>query len=222
MELKKPDAPADGEKFRILLVEDDFDIARMLLQVLKKANFECYYGTDGMLGLQAFEAKDPHLVLLDVMLPRMSGRDVCVKIRETSAVPIIMLTAMSTPDDQMLGLKLGADGYITKPFNPTLVVGHVISQLRRAYQYDFQEPHAPEAPPAPEPISDAEALSIANDPLFADPESEEEVVPENWIQCEACNYMGPREQFEYEDIMGRETIRCPKCKNRDFVIFSLG
>jgi DNA-binding response OmpR family regulator len=201
MELRRPTPPADGEKFRVLLAEDEANIAHLLTLSLTKANFECYHAPDGVLAMEAFNTKDPHIVVLDVMMPRMSGQEVCAKIREESAVPIIMLTALSDPEHEMQGFKLGADDYIAKPFNPSLVVARVISNLRRAYRYD----QGPEETSTPETDEDTVALA-----------------PEGWVTCEACDYMGPREKFEYEDALGRQVVRCPNCKNRDSVIFSLG
>jgi len=193
MELKRPAAPESGAKYRVLIVEDEANIARLLQITLEKANFSCTHAADGEAALANFRTFDPHIVLLDVMLPKRSGKEVLVKIRETSATPVVMLTAMSTENDEMTGFKLGADDYITKPFNPRLVVARVISQLRRVYRYD----------PAPAVVEQASA-------------------PAGWVTCEACQYLGPRERFDYEDAMGQKSMRCPHCKDRDHLTFSLG
>ncbi|HEX8552501.1 MAG TPA: response regulator transcription factor [Abditibacteriaceae bacterium] len=193
MELSRPAPPAAGEKFRILVVEDELHIARLLQINLEKAGFSCTHAGDGDAALATFRTFVPHLVLLDIMLPKRSGKEVLVKIRESSAVPVVMLTAMSTEDDEMTGFKLGADDYITKPFNPRLMVARVISHLRRAYRYD----------PAPA-------------------QETEPVAPPGWVTCDACRYMGPRERFESYDSEGRKTLRCPHCKDRDRLTFSLG
>ena len=136
MELVRPESPGPGEKFRILVVEDEAHIARLLQVTLEKANFHISHASEGDMALQKFRTFNPHLVLLDIMLPLRSGKEILVHIRERSAVPVIMLTAMSTEEDEMTGFKLGADDYITKPFNPRLTVARVISHLRRVYRYD--------------------------------------------------------------------------------------
>ncbi len=130
------DSGTSREKFRILVVEDEPAVARLILMNLAKAGLDCRYAPDGPSGLAAFQETKPHLVLLDLMMPGMNGRDVCARIRETSNVPIIMLTAVSGEEAQVQGFKVGADDYVTKPFNPKTLLARVVAHLRRVYRYD--------------------------------------------------------------------------------------
>ena len=100
----------------ILIVEDDKNIADLLRLYLEKEEMNCTVAGDGLEGLEKFQAVQPDLVLLDIMLPGMDGWSVCRKIRETSKTPIIMLTAKGELEDKVSGLEMGADDYITKPF----------------------------------------------------------------------------------------------------------
>jgi len=117
---------------RVLIVEDDRKTAESLQLYLRAAGYEVTIARDGVSGLQEAESGDYDLVLLDLMLPGMYGMDVCRRLRERSAVPVVMLTARSTEDDQVRGLELGADDYVTKPFSPRQVVARIRSVLRRA------------------------------------------------------------------------------------------
>ena len=118
----------------ILVVEDDNNISDLIRMYLEKEGFEVRIAADGGKAVEEFKAREPDLVLLDVMLPVLDGLTVCRKIRETSNVPVIMLTAKSEDADKILGLTAGADDYITKPFNPSELVARVKSQLRRYTQ----------------------------------------------------------------------------------------
>ncbi len=195
----RPEPPAAGAKYRILVVEDDINIARLMMVNLARAGFECRHAPDGLAGLQAFQDSNPHLILLDVMMPGMSGRDLCAKIRETSTVPIIMMTALSGEDDQVQGFKLGADDYVPKPFSPKLLVARVVSWLRRVYRYD-------------EPVEEVAEENTAA-PASA--------VPAGWATCESCGYIGPRQKFETQNASGRNTLLCPYCLQAEFVTFSI-
>jgi two-component system response regulator BaeR len=116
---------------RILIVEDDPKAAEALQLYLRAAGYDVAAVHDGREGLALAERGDYDLVLLDLMLPGMYGMDVCRRLRETSDVPIVMLTARTLEDDQVRGLDLGADDYITKPFSPRQVVARIGSVLRR-------------------------------------------------------------------------------------------
>ena len=116
----------------ILVVEDDKNISDLIHMYLVKEGFDVRIAGDGGKALEEFQKKEPDLVLLDIMLPVMDGWAVCAKIRETSKVPIIMLTAKSEVFDRIQGLEMGADDYIVKPFAPTELVARVESVLRRA------------------------------------------------------------------------------------------
>jgi len=118
-------------KGRVLVVDDDAALAEMLVIVLKGEGFTPSFVTHGDQALEAFREGRPDIVLLDLMLPGMSGIDVCKAIRAESGVPIVMLTAKSDTVDVVLGLESGADDYVVKPFKPKELVARVRARLRR-------------------------------------------------------------------------------------------
>ncbi len=117
---------------RILIVDDDSNICELLRLYFEKDGFQADIVTDGIKALEAFENIKPDLVLLDIMLPGMDGWQICREIRKTSQTPIIMLTAKGETFDKVLGLELGADDYITKPFETKEVIARVKAVLRRS------------------------------------------------------------------------------------------
>ncbi len=123
---------------KILVVDDEKEIADLLEVYLKNDGFEVYKFYNGTDALQCVEQSHPDLAILDVMLPDIDGFKLCQKIRETHFFPIIMLTAKIADGDKIMGLTIGADDYITKPFNPLEVVARVKTQLRRVQRYDQQ------------------------------------------------------------------------------------
>lgn len=116
---------------KILIVDDEKNIVDILKFNLKKEGMETIEAYDGEKALDMALNQDPDLVLLDVMLPKMDGFEVCRKIRQASSVPILMLTAKEEEVDKVLGLELGADDYITKPFSPRELMARVKANLRR-------------------------------------------------------------------------------------------
>ena len=116
---------------KILLVEDEARIARTVRLYLEQAGYQVVVVDDGALALPAFRNERPSLIILDMMLPNVDGMEVCRQIRQTSSVPIIMLTARTEETDRIVGLELGADDYVTKPFSPREVVARVRAVLRR-------------------------------------------------------------------------------------------
>ncbi len=120
--------------YNILICDDERDIVNALKIYLNNTDYTLFEAYDGKEALKAVEEHDIHLVLLDIMMPEMDGIEAMVKIRERSNVPIILLTAKSEDTDKILGLTVGADDYITKPFNPMEVSARVKSQLRRYMQ----------------------------------------------------------------------------------------
>ena len=120
-----------GVKPRVLVVDDDFALAEMLGIVLRTDGFEPAFVADGSRALQAFRETKPDVVLLDLMLPGVSGIDVCRAIRAESGTPIIMLTAKSDTVDIVLGLESGADDYVVKPFKPKELVARMRARLRQ-------------------------------------------------------------------------------------------
>ncbi len=116
----------------ILVVDDDEKLNRLLKRFLKDFGYDIYSAVDAEDGLKKVRTVMPDLIILDVMLPGMSGFDVCKRIRESSAVPIIMLTARGDVMDKVVGLELGADDYLPKPFEPRELVARIQAVLRRA------------------------------------------------------------------------------------------
>jgi DNA-binding response OmpR family regulator len=122
------------DMYNILICDDDRDIVNALKIFLADEKYRLYEAFTGKQALEVLNKKEIHLVLMDIMMPEMDGISAMVKIRETSNVPVILLTAKSEDTDKILGLNVGADDYITKPFNPVEVSARVKSQLRRYTQ----------------------------------------------------------------------------------------
>ena len=118
-------------KQKILIVDDDLHIAELISLYMMKDGYETEEVYDGREAIRKAESFQPDLILLDLMLPGMDGYQVCTEIRKTSRVPIIMLTAKGETFDKVLGLELGADDYIVKPFDPKELVARVKAVLRR-------------------------------------------------------------------------------------------
>jgi len=128
---------------KILIIEDEKDIINLLTHYLEKEGFQVHSAFDGVSGLQSARAEKPDLVLLDLMLPQMDGLEVCKKLRtlpETAAVPVIMLTAKSEDSDKIVGLELGADDYVTKPFSPKELTARIKALLRRSQRHEEDRP----------------------------------------------------------------------------------
>lgn len=121
-------------KVKILLVDDEKKILTLLRAYLEKDDYQIIEALDGRQALDVFQREKPDLVVLDIMLPVMDGLEVCRQIRRTSEVPIIMLTARDEDTDKLVGLELGADDYITKPFSPKELVARIRAVLRRAFK----------------------------------------------------------------------------------------
>lgn len=120
--------------YNILICDDEVDIVNALKIYLYNENYTLFEAFNGREALKCIEEKEIHLVLLDVMMPELDGISAMIEIRKKSNVPIILLTAKSEDADKVLGLNVGADDYITKPFNPIEVTARVRSQLRRYMQ----------------------------------------------------------------------------------------
>ena len=120
--------------YSILVCDDEKDIVSALKIYLMADGYQVFEAYNGKEVLEVLKSHDIHLVLMDIMMPEMDGISAMVKIRETSNVPVILLTAKSEDTDKVLGLTVGADDYITKPFNPVEVQARVKSQLRRYMQ----------------------------------------------------------------------------------------
>src|SRR5688572_24501275 len=116
----------------ILLVDDEANIIQLASMYLQKEGYHTLSASDGLMALDLFEARQPTFVVLDLMLPKLDGWEVCKRIRSKSDVPILMLTARDEDIDKIVGLELGADDYMTKPFNPRELVARVKAILRRS------------------------------------------------------------------------------------------
>lgn len=121
---------------RVLIIEDDQNIAELIRLYLEKEGYEIKMAYSGNEAISVFSTYSPQIVLLDLMLPEVDGYEICKEIRKNSSVPIIMLTARGETFDKVLGLELGADDYIVKPFEPKELVARVRAVLRR---YDKKE-----------------------------------------------------------------------------------
>ena len=116
----------------VLLVDDDPKIAKLLRSYFEKEDFSVLTALDGTTALQLYRDKKPDILVLDLMLPGVSGLDVCRQIRKESETPILMLTARDEETDRLIGLELGADDYVSKPFSPREVVARAKAILRRS------------------------------------------------------------------------------------------
>ena len=115
---------------KILIVEDEPSIAEVVSAYAKREGYDTVTATDGMSALEIFERDEISLVILDLMLPKLSGEEVCRRIREKSQVPIIMLTAKTNESDVVYGLDTGANDYVAKPFSPRVLMARIRAQLR--------------------------------------------------------------------------------------------
>lgn len=119
------------KNYNILVVDDDKTITKAIEVYLVNEGYKIFKAYDGIQALKVIDQQDIHLVILDIMMPNMNGTRTTIKIREERQIPIIMLSAKSEDTDKILGLNLGADDYITKPFNPLELIARVNSQIRR-------------------------------------------------------------------------------------------
>lgn len=125
---------------QVMIVEDEEPLAEVLSSYLEREGYDVLLETDGARALERAEARTPDLIVLDLMLPGLDGLEVCRRLRQKSAVPIIMTTAKVEEIDRLLGLELGADDYVCKPYSPREVVARVKSVLRRAQIAQSEEP----------------------------------------------------------------------------------
>ncbi|WP_042167046.1 response regulator transcription factor [Paenibacillus gorillae] len=116
---------------KILLVEDDTLMREFITDYFRKEQWEVYEAENGKIALELFDQVSVDLIVLDIMMPEMDGWSVCRRIREKSAVPIIMITARAEDDDQVMGFELGADEYVTKPLSPRVLVARATALMKR-------------------------------------------------------------------------------------------
>ena len=120
--------------YNILIVEDEIDIARAIEAYLNNQGYKTFMAGNGIEGLEVLSKEEIHLAIVDIMMPKMDGWEVCREVRKNSKVPIIMLTARGDERDELLGFDLGVDEYISKPFSPKILVARVEAILRRTGQ----------------------------------------------------------------------------------------
>ena len=121
----------DMNKKTILVVDDDHEIVRAITITLEREGYHVLNAYDGLQALDCVTSREVHLIIIDVMMPKLDGLSAVMKIREKKNLPIIILSAKGEDSDKILGLSMGADDYISKPFNPMELVARVKSQLRR-------------------------------------------------------------------------------------------
>ena len=121
----------NNNEYNILVVEDDKEIRDWIEIFLKSQGYHVYKAADGVEGLEVIERENIHLAIVDIMMPRMDGVTMTIKLREHHEFPVIMLSAKSEETDKVIGLNIGADDYVTKPFTPLELMARVNSQLRR-------------------------------------------------------------------------------------------
>jgi two-component system response regulator RegX3 len=167
------------EQPTVLIVEDEESFVEALVVGLKREGFRVKVARDGLEALEVFDASRPDLVLLDVMLPRMSGVDVCREIRNKSRVPIVMVTAKASEIDTVVGLEVGADDYVTKPYRLRELVARMRAVLRRAPRQD-------------ETLTSGEVLEVGD--VRLDPERHEVVVRGDEIAL-------PLKEFELLELL---------------------
>jgi DNA-binding response OmpR family regulator len=151
---------------KVLVVDDDVDLLDLMTYALRREGYNVLAAVDGQQALQRWESENPDIVLLDGNLPKIDGFEVCRRIRHESKTPIIMLTARDDAVDKVVGLELGADDYITKPFNPRELVARVRAVLRRA-----EARPAADGPPQPTTIeSDGLLIEVGGREVFVNGE----------------------------------------------------
>ncbi len=122
------------DNFNILIAEDDDDIINLIRLYLENEGFNILWAKDGVEASEMFDKEKVHMAILDIMMPRMNGFELTKLIRQKSSIPILILSAMQLESDKVLGLNLGADDYLTKPFNPLELIARVKALLRRFYK----------------------------------------------------------------------------------------
>src|SRR5512136_2583427 len=152
---------------KILVIDDEREIVKLVKAYLEPAGFRVVTASDGQEGLTVFRHEKPDLVVLDLNLPRIDGLDVCRTIRRESDTPVIMLTARVEEQDRLIGLELGADDYVVKPFSPREVVARVRTVLRRVRP----APSTPESITATDVTLDLarHAVTVAGEPVELTP-----------------------------------------------------
>ena len=186
------------EKQKILVVDDDKHIAELISLYMMKEGYETREIYDGKEAAAAVEDFQPDLILLDLMLPGMDGYQVCTEVRKTSRVPIIMLTAKGETFDKVLGLELGADDYILKPFDSKEMIARVRAVLRR-YHPIKNEPSQAEKPKCVE--YEGLTINLTNYSVLCDGNTVE--MPPKELELLYCLASSPNQVFTREQLLDR-------------------
>jgi two-component system response regulator RegX3 len=149
---------------RVLVIEDEESFRDALQFMLSREGFDVVLAADGAEGMKQFDAKNPDIVLLDLMLPEVSGTEVCKYIRTKSNTPVIMLTAKDTEIDKVVGLELGADDYVTKPFSTRELLARIRAVLRRGSDIELDSVGAVEGGPIRMDV-ERHALTVNGEPV---------------------------------------------------------
>ena len=149
---------------RVLVIEDEESFRDALQFMLSREGFDVILAPNGTEGMKLFDTKDPDIVLLDLMLPEVSGTEVCKYIRTKSNVPVIMLTAKDTEIDKVVGLELGADDYVTKPFSTRELLARIKAVLRRGGEFEIDSIGSVESGPIRIDV-ERHALSVNGNPV---------------------------------------------------------
>ena len=137
----RQDPPNDSTVRSALIVDDDARLRRLLVDFLEQSNWQTYEAADGIDALEAARLHHPSIIILDLIMPRLDGMETCRRLRQVSQVPIIMLTARDDEVDKLLGLELGADDYLVKPFSMRELAARMKAILRRTQAFPaFQKP----------------------------------------------------------------------------------
>jgi DNA-binding response OmpR family regulator len=174
----------------IMIVEDDESIALLMRLYLEKAGYEVVTVEDGEMALQTFRRLRPHLVVLDLMIPKVDGLAVCREIRRESNVPLIIVTAKSETHDKVLGLGIGADDYLGKPFDPPELVARVKALLRRSLPFSNGQVRY-------------EGLLIDLDHYVVEVEGERLILPPKEMELLHFLATHPNQVFDREQILER-------------------
>jgi DNA-binding response OmpR family regulator len=183
------------EPVRILVVDDDANVSEVVERYLRREGFEVETVADGRVAVDRALADPPDLVVLDLMLPGLDGLEVCRRLRALAPVPVIMLTARGDESDRVIGLELGADDYVSKPFSPKELVARVRAVLRRA-----KGPLAAPPPSGPVVFEDGD---LRVDVAARETRLQDEVVPLTAREFELLVFLmrHPRQAFRREDLL---------------------
>ena len=181
---------------RVLIIEDDPNVAEVVGRYLIREGYEVEIASDGVTGLERALQEPPELVVLDLMLPNLGGLEVCKRIRAAAPVPVIILTALGEETDRIVGLELGADDYVAKPFSPRELTARVKAVLRRAT--------GPLAPPQAAPVV-LRAGELEVDPMAHEARLAGELVSLTAKEFDLLQHLmeNPRRAFRREELLER-------------------